>query len=279
MSQIKIEIAGGWQPCAIVLDLDPALPNELFVLNHVANGQFYEPDLSHVFLRLLRDGDTVIDVGANAGYFSMLAAALVGATGNVISFEPDPANCKRLLHNISLNGFNNISLVDRPALDNARAVGFFINHDSSGGDALWDVAKWPLTQKAPEIISLQGTTVDAEISRLGLTPVKLIKIDAEGADHMVLQGAFNLLSSGTVPFIVCELHDFALNQMGTSPRAMREYIEGLGYESFMLFNNGTLPHMVPRGTSIQYDYICNILFALPGTLAKYWPIYHHDPAR
>jgi FkbM family methyltransferase len=261
------------------MDLDPDLPNELFVLKHVTNGQFYEPDLSQVFLRLLRDGDTVIDVGANAGYFSMLAAALVGASGNVISFEPDPANCKRLLHNISLNGFSNISLIDRPALDNARLVDFFINHDSSGGDALWDVSKWPRTQNAPGMISLQGTTVDAETSRLGLGGVKLIKIDTEGADHMVLQGAFNLLSSGAVPFVVCELHDFGLNEMGSSPLAMREYIAGFGYESFMLSNNGALPHMVPRGTSIQYDYICNILFALPDALAQYWPTYHHDPAR
>src|SRR5471030_1335956 len=101
----------------MTMDLDPTLPNEQTILRYIAAGRFYEPDVGEVFARVLRQGDTAIDVGGNAGFFTMLGAALVGSSGHMLSFEPDPANCARLRQNIALNSFGQVTLVEQPALD------------------------------------------------------------------------------------------------------------------------------------------------------------------
>jgi FkbM family methyltransferase len=263
------------------LDLDPALPNENTILRYLATGRFYEPDVSEVFLKVLREGDTVIDIGGNSGFFTMLAAALVGPTGRVVSFEPDPVNCARLRRNIEVNAFGHVTLIEQPAVDLAGPVDFFINSDDSGGNALWDPAQFPgnvRSQATPRVMTVEGTTIDAEVERLGLSRVKLLKVDTEGADHTVLRGARRLLAGGGVPFVVSELHEFGLHRMGSSQHAFREHMANAGYQSFMLYYNGSLPRLVPPGTAIQTKVICNILFSTGQALAAGWPSYPHDPA-
>jgi FkbM family methyltransferase len=281
MSAIDIGINGGWRPCSMRLDLDAGLPNENTILRYLAAGRFYEPDVAQVFLKVLREGDTVIDIGANAGFFTALAAALVGPTGRVVSFEPDQANCARLQRNIEVNSFGHVTLIERPASDRAGPVDFFINSDDSGGSALWNPAEFPgnvRSRGAPRIVNLEGTTIDAEVARLGLSRVKLLKIDTEGADHKVLCGARQLLSNPGVPFVVSELHEFGLHQMGSSQRSFLAHMTEAGYDSFMLYYNGSLPRLVPSGTTIQTKVICNILFSSRQELAACWPNYLHDPA-
>jgi FkbM family methyltransferase len=280
MAMINISINRASRPCSMILDLDPSLPNEQTILNYIATGQYYEPDVGEVFARILREGDTAIDVGANAGFFTMLGAALVGPAGHMLSFEPDPANCARLRNNVALNGFHHVTLVEQPAMDSPRPVDFFINSDDSGGNALWDPGQFPgnaRSRATPTTMSLTGTTIDAEVERLGLPAIKLLKIDTEGADHLVLRGAAGLLAHHRVPFVICELHHFGLAKMGSSQAALREFMAGFGYDPFMLYYNGRLPHLVPRETVIQTRVFCNILFSTAHDVSTYWPEYAHDP--
>ncbi|MBV8633322.1 MAG: FkbM family methyltransferase [Burkholderiaceae bacterium] len=277
MAMVELQIKGGHRPCTMRLDLDPANPNEAILINHLFRGLFYEPDTSRIFTRVLREGDTVIDVGGNCGYFAMLAAALVGPNGRVVTFEPDPANCERLRGNIALNGFTNVILVEQPALESVRPVTFYINDENSGGDALWNSGELPDHSEATRTLSLTGTTLDIEIARLGLDNIKLVKVDTEGADHMVLQGAGELLRGGKVPFYLCELHEFALGQMGTSQAGFRDYMADFGYDTFAVMFDGSLPHMVPRRTRIDSQFICNMLFTRGAELAPYWPVHQQNP--
>ncbi|MBI4863420.1 MAG: FkbM family methyltransferase [Candidatus Riflebacteria bacterium] len=282
MSLIDMAIGGGSRPCSMRLDLDPGRPNESHVLDHVSKGIFYEPDVSNVFLRVLRDGDVAIDVGGNCGFFTMLAAALVGSRGRVLSVEPDPGNCARLRHNRDLNAFDHVSIIEQAAADKTGPVEFFINSDDSGGSAMWDPGQLPnnvKSREAPRKISLQATTIDAEVVRSGVSEVKLIKIDTEGAEHTVLRGASSLIASRRVPFVVCELHPFGLEKMGSSPSALRRHMGSFGYDSFMLFHDGSLPHLVPPETVIQTKFICNILFSTPYAVGSSWPHYLHEPKR
>lgn len=71
----------------------------------------YEPNETWAIRKILRPGDIFIDIGANIGYFSVLAARLVGPTGRVFAFEPVPPTVERLRHNIKINGVNNITIV------------------------------------------------------------------------------------------------------------------------------------------------------------------------
>jgi FkbM family methyltransferase len=280
MGVIDIGIAGGCRPCAMRLDLDPARPNEATIMRYVGNGRFYEPDVAQVLLHVLREGDTFIDVGGNVGFFTMLAAALVGPAGRVLTFEPDPGNTERLRQNVGLNAFSHVTVVDRPALACVEQVKFWLNSDDGGGSALWDPGLYPAnprSRESPKPLSLAGTTIDAEVSRLGLGGVRLLKIDTEGAEHAALRGAATLLAGAAVPFVVCELHEFGLAHMGSSQGALRGFMAELGYDSFMLHYEGTLPRLVPLESAIRCEYLCNILFSSRAAVGACWPDYLHRP--
>ena len=280
MGIIDIGIKGGCRPCSIRLDLDPALPADSNIMRFVAGGRFYEPDVSRVLLRVLREGDTFIDVGGNVGFFTTLAAALVGPNGRVVSFEPDPGNTARLRHNIGLNAFGNVTVVDRPALAASGTVDFYLNGDDSGGSALWDPGEYPdnaRSRQSPNRLSLHGTTIDAELARLGLSDIRLLKIDTEGAEHNVLRGATRLLRHGGVPFVVCELHEFGLERMGSSQAALRAEMAAFGYDTFMLHYDGSLPRLIPAPSRIATTYVCNILFSTREAVGACWPEYLHQP--
>jgi FkbM family methyltransferase len=276
---IEIGITG-YRPCSMRLDLDAARSNEGSILRCINAGSLYEPEVARVLLRVLREGDTFIDVGANAGFFTLMAAALVGPAGRVLCFEPDEGNNARLRRNIALNGFGNVTVVDQPALAAVADVNLYINSDNSGGTAVWDVGRHPdneLSRQSPKMQSLVSTTVDAEIARLGLTGARLIKVDTEGADHSVLLGAAALLGGGSTPYVVAELHEFGLAQMGSSQAAFRGYMAQFGYECFMLRNDGSLPHLIPQQTRIRQNYIGNMLFSSRDAVGDCWADYLHDP--
>lgn len=274
MSIMTFNVHGGANPRTMKLDLDANLSNEKTILNFVSKGQYYEPEISQLMLRVLRDGDIAIDVGANVGFFTILSAALVGPTGRVVSFEPDPANRARLNNNYAINGYQHCTLVEHPVTDKPGPVEFFINSDDSGGNALWDPAQFPgnvRSQAQKRVMQVQATTLDDEAIRLKLSTPKLIKVDTEGADQRVLEGARKLLANAAVPFVVSELHEFGLAKMNCTQASFRGYMEGLGYSTFTLYYSGAMPKFVPPGTKIVSRYIANVLYSTAEQIAKFWP--------
>jgi FkbM family methyltransferase len=281
MSVLTFNVLGGSSARSMKLDLDPALANEQTILNFVTKGRYYEPEISRLLLQVLRDGDTAIDVGANVGFFSILAAAMVGPSGRVICFEPDPANRTRLTNNLAVNDFKNATLIESPAADKAGMVDFYINSDNSGGNALWDPAQFPgnvRSQAEKKVSAVRATTIDAEVKRLRLAKPKLIKVDTEGADQRVLEGARKLLAKTAIPFVVSELHEFGLERMGCSQESFRGYMEGLGYSTFTLYYSGAMPKLIPPATKIRSKFIPNILFSTIDKVGRYWSEIVTNPA-
>jgi FkbM family methyltransferase len=281
MPVLTFNVLGGPSARSMKLDLDPSLSNEQTILNFVTKGRYYEPEISRLLLQVLRDGDTVIDVGANVGFFSVLAATLVGPSGHVACFEPDPANRSRLTNNLAVNDYKNATLIESPATDKAGTVDFYINSDNSGGNALWDPAQFPgnvRSQAEKKVSTVRATTIDAEVKRLRFAKPKLIKVDTEGADQRVLEGARKLLAKTAVPFVVSELHEFGLERMGCSQDSFRGYMEALGYSTFALYYSGAMPKLVPPSTKIRSKFIPNILFSTIEQIGRYWPEAMHDPA-
>ncbi len=261
------------------IELDPDLPAEQTVLGFLKANRLYEPDIAEVMIRAIAPGDVVLDVGANIGFFTLLMAVLTGPAGRVVSFEPGDDNLTRLRRNIALNGLTNISVVGRPAWHSTGEVTFYLNRDSSGGHALWDPGQFPsnaLSRANPQLIRMQATTIDAELASLGLAPPKLVKIDTEGAEHAVLQGAAGLLRHHAVPYIIAELHDFGLEAIGSSQQGLRRFMLDYGYETFALYQNGALPKLIPAETRLTSQYFFNLLFSTPGDVARLWPNEHFD---
>lgn len=236
---------------------------------HRASTQGYEPEVTAVMRRVLRSGDTFIDVGANVGKHTLEAAKLVGASGKVIAFEPGtnvlPELRDRTRH------LQQVRVVAHPAWHTAGEVTFYLNADSPDGNAMWDPADWPgphnpKSKELKQPVTMLATTLDRECDCLP----RLIKIDTEGAEQRVLEGASRLLSEAKPPFIIAEFHEFGLQKLGCSQETLRQYMEGHGYSTFLLFPDGPLPQLVPPKTALKTGLIFNLLFSTLDAVGEAW---------
>lgn len=161
----------------------------------------------------LKPGDWAIDVGANIGHYTKRFSDLVGAQGRVVAFEPVPATFELLAFNVAQFATGNVTLLNLAASDATRVLGMEIPEFDTGLKNYYGAA---LTQGQG---ALQVMT--CAIDSLALTgPVRLIKIDAEGHDAVVLSGARALIARDH-PVVVIE---------SVSP-AVTELLVGLGYTS------------------------------------------------
>lgn len=260
------------------LELDPRQRNEATVLGFLQSGRLYEPDVSLAMARMLRPGDGFADVGANIGFFSVLAGHLVGPAGQVLAFEPDPRNRARLEVNLGANDLRNVTVTDRVAGARPGPVQFYLNRDDTGGSAMWDPGLFPGNEASranPSPMTLFGTTLDAALGERGIIP-RVVKIDTEGAEHAVLTGAAGLLGRSAVPYVIAELHAFGLERMGASQQALRALMKGFGYDTFALYQDGSLPKLIPPGTHLQPRAIINLLFSTAERVAEAWPVEAFD---
>ncbi|MFZ5623208.1 MAG: FkbM family methyltransferase [Gemmatimonadota bacterium] len=247
----------------ITLRLDRGQYTQAIMAEALARGDFYEPEVSHFLISVLRPGDTVIDVGAHVGYFSLLAAAVVGEAGRVFSFEPEQGNFTRLVQQVAENGFTNVEAMNAAVGADAARGELRVCRDNDGGHALWDVGAHPFnarTREHPETQAVDIVTLDGMFERFRGRQVRLVKVDAEGAEKDVLRGGMMTLQALGVPYVVCEVNEYALQRMGTSSVALRALMEAFGYRCYRL--SATPPHFVRVAPDepLPGDYVCNVVF-------------------
>jgi FkbM family methyltransferase len=234
----------------------------------------YEPDVAHLMQRVLRPGDCCVDVGANVGLHALRAAELVGPQGTVLAFEPGSNNLPTLMREVGAkDSLGVIEVVVKPIWHKAEQVRFHLCADGGGGDALWDPGEHPantLAREQPESSLMMATTLDAELEARGLRP-RLIKIDTEGAEQRVLEGAIGTLFELHPPFIVAELHEFGLRKLGCSQQGLFELMMRAGYEAFALFVDGSKPRLLPPGGMVVSRYVVNLLFSTQRDVDAMWP--------
>lgn len=184
----------------------------------------YEPFASQVFSSLLHEGMTVVDIGAHVGYYSLLAATRVGGSGKVFSFEPEPKHFSILSKNVSVNGLKNVVLLQKALLDRNGTHQFFL----AGGD----LSRHGIYQQDVTVgqIEVATTTLDEFFSDRNET-VQVIKLDAEGAEPLILKGMKGIISKSNRLALFTEFFPPNLCLGGHSPEA---YLEDLVREGFVL---------------------------------------------
>jgi FkbM family methyltransferase len=172
---------------------------------------------------LLRPGDIMVDVGANFGYHALLGASCVGAAGHVYAFEPVPSNCRLLMRHIGLNNFRDrVTVIPKAASDSEGNIEL---HGIVDGVSV--AAGMHKNTSLGTTIKVSATTLDKSLAHRP-KPIRLIKIDVEGAEQLVLRGATTILATDR-PLLVVEVHSFALPSFGTSVEAFRRELQSLGY--------------------------------------------------
>ncbi len=219
----------------------------------------YEPEISELFCKWLRPGDHVIDVGANIGWFTCLAASLIGDTGSVFAFEPGPDNLSTLRENIELNGYKNIVLSGAPLSDVSCERKFYLNPHGHGGHALWEVK--------------DGIPLDVKTETLDQQSfperIRILKIDTEGHEQRILAGAHNLLQGAASPdFIFAEYHRQGLEAAGDTELSLRILMGKYGYCCFLLPPHSYLPMALSGNIAVHSDYAINYLFIREAQFAE-----------
>jgi FkbM family methyltransferase len=192
--------------------------------------------------------------------------------------KPGTNNLPRLNRNIELSGFTNVTVVERPACAGIGEATFFLNNDDSGGNALWNPLAFAANKTKPTALRLQTTTLDHEVTARGLPRPRVIKIDTEGAELHVLQGARALLHSDKPLYVIAEYNAFGLQQMGGSTAALRRLMAEAGFEMFALYANDCLPKWIPEGTELRTPFLSNVLFARLRDMTNLWPEDPFDPS-
>lgn len=147
----------------------------------------YELNKQERFVRHVRAGDVVWDIGANVGFYTLLSSWLAGPTGKVVAFEPLPRNLRFLRDHVKINALTNVEIIDAAVSDRAGTAEFVEGDDGAQGH-LSDIAPGG-KRHTVKLVSIDGLLSERDLPR-----PTLVKIDVEGAEAAVIRGARALLS-------------------------------------------------------------------------------------
>jgi len=218
----------------------------------VSDGIFagtFEGNERAVFAQLVQPGMTVIDIGAHAGLYTMIASRLVGDRGRVVAFEPSPRERARLLAHLRLNRCANVT-VEPVALGDkeGEATLFVVQNSETGCNSLRPGA---IGKTAPVTVPLRR--LDDYLAGGEITRADVVKMDIEGAELSVLRGAEMLFRSNR-PTLLCEIEEARIAPWGYRGRDIVDLVAGWGYEWSAIAPRG-LRAMDPDQTTFSGNFV------------------------
>ncbi len=157
----------------------------------------------------VRPGDVIYDIGANVGVFSLIAAANLNGSGTVVAFEPGYASFARLCENIRLNRFTRLIVPMPVPLSDRTGLQRFRYRSMEPGDSRhrFSGRKWdPTDAKAKSSEQpVLGISLEQAVRDFGFPAPTLVKLDVDGAENLVLQGAGSLLSNYSLRSVILEM--------------------------------------------------------------------------
>jgi FkbM family methyltransferase len=223
-----------------VCDLRDAVARQVFFTG------VYGPQETVLLRVLLRPGMSFVDVGANWGYFSLLAAHLVGSGGRVLALEPDPRVHPLIEANVRMNGLAQVAAL-RVAAAEAAGVLTLAGFEEDGGNFGISRVMGAGGSHAGPSFQVEGTTLDALLEARGIPAVDLLKMDIEGAEMAALKGLSRSLETGKVRRLLVELHPRELRERGESADSVANHLRAHGYTGFTIDHRPDVTHAVAYG--------------------------------
>jgi FkbM family methyltransferase len=172
---------------------------------------------TELFRQSIKQGDVVVDLGANIGYFALLASRLIGNEGKVYSFEPEPNNYNLMVKNIELNDYKNI-VSEQMAVSNINGISkFYIANAEVGAHTLREhhANSYFMSNEGGDYINTPTITLDEYFRNKKLPD--FIKMDIEGAEMLALMGMDKIIQTNKDLKIISEFYPSAMREMGCSP--------------------------------------------------------------
>jgi FkbM family methyltransferase len=185
-----------------------------------------EIPVQEAFAAHIKPGQTFFDIGANVGFFTLLGAKLVSSSGKVFAFEPVPQNAEAIRRNVGLNGFSNVTVMEK-AVSRRSGTGDLVLSRHPGGATLTtgDIAP-------PDMIGIKSVaivSIDDLISIGEIPPPHVVKIDVEGAEVEVLEGMAETVRKHR-PVLIYEIDDLDKQAFTQRFTQFEELVRAHGYE-------------------------------------------------
>lgn len=197
----------------------------------------WEPNLTRWLQEQLRAGDVFVDVGANVGYYSLLASSLVGPAGRVVSIEALPQFFGLLKENIAINRADNIRPIQAAAWDREETVRLFLRPDHPTGTTT-AMPEWADRYHLEDVCEVPGLPLATLLQPDEMAAARVIKIDVEGAEWRVVKGLGDLIRSSRpdIEFVV-EVTSGMDKAEGASAEDVVSFFRELGFHPYQIENN------------------------------------------
>jgi len=207
------------------------------------HGTYPEHPELRMLSRLVQPGMTVLDVGANQGIYTIVAAKVTGAQGHVYAFEPSPSELAKLRWNLRLNHLGNVTVVESAVSSFSGQTAFCAAEPMRGGFS----GLHPPSERLHVLfreITVPVTTLDEFVRDRGIAAVDFLKVDVEGAELELIEGARALLSGEHRPVVQFEFADGRAGEWGYRASEIGERLIGLGYRLFSFRGWDLEPHVL-----------------------------------
>jgi FkbM family methyltransferase len=206
----------------------------------------YESETVKIFLSLIRQVGTFVDIGANTGLYSLLGA-VENPSCRVYCFEPVPRIFQALERNIRLNGLKNCRAYCQAVGDQDGDIAMFVPPGEIPTGATTN-PEATTRKNEPETITTSAVKLDSFIETQGISTIDLIKIDTETTEPMVLAGAKKTIGKFR-PIIICEV------LQGKTEDALHSAMNNYGYSYYWIYKNELIQKKVIRGDNNNMNYL------------------------
>ena len=191
----------------------------------------WETEETKLIQESLNIGDIFLDIGANIGYYTILGAHLVGRTGKVYAFEPDPSNYDLLHRNIFLNGYQDRVLTIQAALgDRSDIVDLYLSKRNTGDHRIWRPS-----DEERETIRVPLRRLDSFVFP---DNIHFVKMDTQGAELAVMGGMTKILETHRKLKMIVEFWPYGLRGFGVPPSDLLHFLDGHSFDIQVMTDDG-----------------------------------------
>ncbi|WP_210367636.1 FkbM family methyltransferase [Bacillus sp. REN3] len=240
---------------------------ELSMASHLILDGLWEDWITKLFVSIVKPGMTVLDIGGNCGYYSLLASHLVGNDGTVHAFEPNPFHHSNFIKSKSINGFYHLHLHKVALADKQGTMPFHIPVLSTASASFYKEVSEGLIAKA-DIESIDEIKI-LDVSAVKLTDylpnlkADVIKMDIEGAEPLVMESIFEIINNSGKVQIIMEYKQGSWMDHGFDCQSILDRFISNGFTIQIIQHDSTLlpvtvKELIHKSIHAEYDlYISN----------------------
>lgn len=186
---------------------------------------------TEIFAKNLKNGMTVLDLGANIGFYSLLARSVVGSGGRIYSFEPFPENISLLRQSIQENKFENMTAIEAAVSDTSGTSFLYLSPDACSEHSMLDLDFDYAKNQTQRKVKIQVISVDDYFANYD-GKIDFIKMDIEGSEFRALAGMKKTLAKNQQISIMTEFWPNGFRKDGKVPQEFLKQLTGLGFDLF-----------------------------------------------